>query len=1239
MWLQWLYPVSLLILAVCGLFIAGKLWHQYHTVAASTAAVLLVAGGIWAAGYAFEIISTTYTAKLFWLNVKFLGMAAVPGAWLIFSLSFTGRDKWVTARLVTLLSVVPGVAWYLIVTNPIHLWFWQNLTFLPMQPFPRLDYTNGPGRHLYMVYVYAVVGLGLYLIVKDLASSGRNYRRQLFALVLVVLIPWAGSVADFLGIKAVTGFSVTPLAFNLMILIVSWQFMRLQGYDILSGTWATLITKIDDGVIVLNQNGRVIKLNPAAEKILNISDKQAYNTLIESICPELSPLLVTNTIHFDFRLDRPGSQQVFDASVSTLTGLRNRLVGQIIVLRDITLRARHKQLMQLTVKKMERRALLRSARLRATNRQLQAELVERERVETRLRVSEERYRQAVDNSPNPIFSINRDGLILTWNQACTDIFGRGPEVVDSIGLSSLGLRLQGQATTLEHLLADVFDREATFSNIEITFAGRDSSRRTLVSRLYPTFNSQRQVQACVFASTDISARKIVEQKLQDSKAQLEQSVTERTADLLCVNQELRVSEERYRRLLRETENALAETKALYEVIRAVNHLDDLPKLLQAITHSTAAVLGASTSFLIMLDVEHKAITQLVAGGPVALPVTGIDYNELMEGLTGWAIRQGVPVFSPGNVSDPRESHRVRDRRLEHQTGSVMVAPLIFRGETRGTLTALKAQGDPDFTERELKLLTIMANQAATAIEIARLYQFEKERLRLSETLRQAGLALTQSLSLDNTLNRILEELEHVVVYDSAAVLLHKDDHQVIMSGRGFKDPEAVLGLKFPVPGDNPNSVVAQQRRPIILSDAKKLHPPFREAPHDHINSWLGVPLIVRDQLIGILALDSQSPNYFSEAHIESVMPFAYQAAIAIENARLFEQTRQEIEERKRVEDALRQSELQYRLLVEQIPAVTYIAALDEVSGSIFCSPQIETLTGYTAEEWMSEPEMWLQRVHPEDRDFVLAKIRESQHTHAPFRCKYRLLAKDNTVLWVEDFASIVPDSGDRPALQQGVMLDVTAQQEAEAQLAASLKEKEILLKEIHHRVKNNMQIISSLLNLQLQHVHDEETRNVLKDSHNRIRTMAMVHEKLYQSRNFSEVRLKNYVQELATAIFQSSRTAARGVRLEVSGEDCDLGVDQLISCGLIINELITNALKYAFPAGRGGKVTISIATTPEHITITVADDGIGLDESFTAETADTLGLQLVYALSRQLNGTVTITGRPGLTATIQFPRQ
>jgi signal transduction histidine kinase len=168
--------------------------------------------------------------------------------------------------------------------------------------------------------------------------------------------------------------------------------------------------------------------------------------------------------------------------------------------------------------------------------------------------------------------------------------------------------------------------------------------------------------------------------------------------------------------------------------------------------------------------------------------------------------------------------------------------------------------------------------------------------REAETLRQAASAVTETLSLHDTLERILVQLEDVVPYDSASVQLMRNDCLEIVDGRGFSNREAVIGLSFPVPGDNPNSIVVTKREPVILLDAPDAHPPFRDEPHSHIRSWLGVPLIHHNQLIGILAVDSSQPSYFSREHVRLIRPFASQAAIAIENARLYEESQRLVKE-------------------------------------------------------------------------------------------------------------------------------------------------------------------------------------------------------------------------------------------------------------------------------------------------------------------------------------------------------
>ncbi len=204
------------------------------------------------------------------------------------------------------------------------------------------------------------------------------------------------------------------------------------------------------------------------------------------------------------------------------------------------------------------------------------------------------------------------------------------------------------------------------------------------------------------------------------------------------------------------------------------------------------------------------------------------------------------------------------------------------------------------------------------------------------------------------------------------------------------------------------------------------------------------------------------------------------------------------------------------------------------------------------------------------------------------------------------------------------------------QLRTSLDEKEVLLKEIHHRVKNNLQVISSLLNLQSSYVRDEGDMEIFRESQNRIRSMALIHEKLYQSGNVSLVDFPQYARSLANTLFRSYRSADSKVSLEVDFGDVSLGIDAAVPCGLIINELLSNALKHAFPGNRGGKVVLGLRELGGKTRLTVKDDGIGVPGSVDVAKPDSLGLQLVNTLVAQIGGVLEVDRSNGTEFRIAF---
>jgi two-component sensor histidine kinase len=222
-------------------------------------------------------------------------------------------------------------------------------------------------------------------------------------------------------------------------------------------------------------------------------------------------------------------------------------------------------------------------------------------------------------------------------------------------------------------------------------------------------------------------------------------------------------------------------------------------------------------------------------------------------------------------------------------------------------------------------------------------------------------------------------------------------------------------------------------------------------------------------------------------------------------------------------------------------------------------------------------------------------------------------------------------------VNQALQAEITERVRKEAQIKASLEEKEALLKEIHHRVKNNLQVISSLLNLQSRLVADPQALEVFQESQHRIRSMAFVHEKLYQSESLARIDFAEYVRTLTTYLFSSCGARAQGVTLDIQAEDVLLGIDAAIPCGLILNELVSNALKHAFPNGRDGEVRIDLrADDDQRLTLTVSDDGIGLPEGLDVHNTNSLGLQLVDTLVRQLDGTMEIHGQGGTEFKIDF---
>ncbi|MDF1674026.1 MAG: histidine kinase dimerization/phosphoacceptor domain -containing protein, partial [Vicingaceae bacterium] len=238
----------------------------------------------------------------------------------------------------------------------------------------------------------------------------------------------------------------------------------------------------------------------------------------------------------------------------------------------------------------------------------------------------------------------------------------------------------------------------------------------------------------------------------------------------------------------------------------------------------------------------------------------------------------------------------------------------------------------------------------------------------------------------------------------------------------------------------------------------------------------------------------------------------------------------------------------------------------------------------------------------------------------------------------EVFLNPIYDENNNVNEVSGIAHDITEKTLAEEQLKESLKEKEVLLKEVHHRVKNNLQVISSILNLQSSYVTEESTLNILRESQNRIKSMAFIHESLYQTNDFSQINFSEYVVSLSQNLVHSYEVFDNFVNLNLQVKDVSLNLDQSIPCGLLINELISNALKYAFPKNKKGTITIDLFEKDKMVFLNIKDDGVGLPENIDYRDTGTLGLQLVITLTEQLGGKIELDNTKGANYSLTFKK-
>jgi PAS domain S-box-containing protein len=412
-----------------------------------------------------------------------------------------------------------------------------------------------------------------------------------------------------------------------------------------------------------------------------------------------------------------------------------------------------------------------------------------------------------------------------------------------------------------------------------------------------------------------------------------------------------------------------------------------------------------------------------------------------------------------------------------------------------------------------------------------------------------------------------------------------------------------------------------ERRSVLANRPGALPP-----GHIPITRSICAPIVDRDKIIGLLAVASRDDDYTADQLRELEGIAGHVGPIL--HARL---ARDRLEgERDAFNRALQASETWYRAIVQQ--QTEFVARYLPDATLTFVNEALCRYAGKPRAELLGQS-LW-QILSEDQRHRTIAHLETLTPDQPTGENEISWAAPDGTIRWVSFVNHALFDSQGRVVEYQSVGRDVTDRHERELELERAVAEKEILLKEIHHRVKNNMAVISSLLSLHEREIEDPATREVFKAMRSRIKTMSLVHEQLYRSGDFEHVDLGSYVDQVASSIFQSQDDASGRISVHRDISSVTLGLDSAIPCGLILTELVSNALKHAFPEGRTGNVRVSLhERAPGEVELVVEDDGVGLD---LADQSG-FGLHMVELLVQQLGGTIERGVGAGRRVVVRFP--
>jgi len=905
---------------------------------------LMLAVATWSLGYALELAGADLAIKLVWAKAQYLGIVSVPVAWLVFALQYTGRSPWLKRRGLLLLMIVPLVTLTLVWTNDVHHLIWSSTNLHPRGAFSILALSYGPMFWVFAAYTYVALLLGSFLLLLALFYAPRLVRRQVTALLIAVLAPCAANLLYLSDLNPLDHLELTPLAFTLSGLAIAWGLFRLRLLDVVPVARDAVIESMGEGVIALDGQGCIADLNPAAERLLGCTTAKIVGqpahlalTALPALAQRCRDLATTQE---EITVGEGEAQRRLVSSVSPLRDRRGRLMGHLVVLRDITER--------------KQAAIEQDATLAA------------------LEESEEKYRRLFELESDAIFLIdNRNGQILETNTAASAMYGYSREEL----LNKRNADLSAEPQETQRVTRTTPVEVDQVVSVPLRFH-RKKDGTVFPVEITGRFFTWRGRPAHIAAIRDISARREAEEQLRQLKefnegivqnmaegivmqdaagtvtfvnptaASLlgytpEELVGRHWMDVIPPDQQpiLRSAEERRRRgqagryeleLVRkdgtrlpvlisgsprfdattgrfagtlavfadigdrvQAEDALRRRTGQLEALRQVG-LEiasqlDLDALLQSILIRATELLGGAVGGLYLYRPGEDRL-RVAADVGLASSLAGTALGP-GEGLAGRVWQSGEPLI----VDD----YRSWDGRAvvydSHNFRATVGVPIRWGDQFLGVLT-VTANEPGVFSSSDAELLSLFASQSAIALQNARLFHESQQQLMELTLLFEASVAISSSLNADAVLQAAARQITAALAVDGCAISVWNREQDALVTLLDYApdpdwwEPEAP-GTLYPLAGHPASRWVLTERRPLVVQandpEADAAEVAWMKA--QEVCSLLMVPLVVRDKAVGLLELmDVDEPRKFTASEIRLCQTLASQAAATLENARLFE---------------------------------------------------------------------------------------------------------------------------------------------------------------------------------------------------------------------------------------------------------------------------------------------------------------------------------------------------------------